>query len=143
MKRHKILLASVLLLAGLAAATTPTGLRFLTYWGARAAANLPSRGLDSRTFDSGGVQLRYVVAGTGEPVVLVHGFASNVEHNWRRTGVIDALVRGFPQAHLVGYSRGAMLAHSARQCSGPWCAHWCRRMSGRLRRANWHSQKAC
>lgn len=155
MKRHKILLASVLLLAGLAAATTPTGLRFLTYWGARAAANLPSRGLDSRTFDSGGVQLRYVVAGTGEPVVLVHGFASNVEHNWRRTGVIDALVRagfqvvaydarghgrsekphdpsqygtddvrdivrlldhlGFPHAHLVGYSRGAMLAHSARQ----------------------------
>lgn len=155
MKRHKILLTSVLLLAILAAATTPTGLRFLAYWGARAAAAFSSNGLESRTFTSGGVPLRFVVEGRGEPVVLVHGFASSVELNWHRAGVIDALVRagfqvvaydarghgrsakphdpaqygaddvrdivrlldhlGFPRAHLVGYSRGAMLSHHARQ----------------------------
>lgn len=155
MKRHKILLASMLLLVVLASATTPTALRFLAYWGARAAANLSSNGRDSRTFASGGVLLRYVVEGRGEPVVLVHGFASSVEHNWLRAGVIDALVRagfqviaydtrghgrsekpydpaaygeddvrdivrlldhlGLPRAHLVGYSRGAMLSHHARQ----------------------------
>jgi alpha-beta hydrolase superfamily lysophospholipase len=153
MKRHKILLTSVILLAGLAAATTPTGLRILAHWGARAATKLPSNDLDSRTFTSDGVLLRYVVEGTGEPVLLVHGFASSVEHNWHRTGVIDALVQagfqviaydtrghgrsekphdpakygaddvrdiirvldhlGFRRAHLVGYSRGAMLSHHA------------------------------
>lgn len=155
MKRHRILLASVLLLAGLAAASTPTALRILAYWGARAAAKLSPNGLDSRTFTSDGVLLRYVVQGRGEPVLLVHGFASSVEHNWHRTGVIDALVQagfqvvaydtrghgrsekphdpaqygasdvrdivrlldhlGLSQVHLVGYSRGAMLSHHARQ----------------------------
>ena len=155
MKRQKILLASVVLLACLAAATTPTALRTMAYWGARAAANLPSNKLDSRTFASRGVLLRYVVEGTGEPVLLVHGFASSVEHNWLRTGVIEELVRAgfqvvaydarghgrsekphdpaqygaddvrdivglldhlrFSQAHLVGYSRGAMLSNHARQ----------------------------
>ncbi len=155
MKRHRILLASVLLVGGLAAATTSTALRILAYWGARGAANLRSNELDNRTFASDGVLLRYVVEGTGEPVLLVHGFASSVEHNWLRTGVIDALVEagfqvvaydtrghgrsekphdparygandvtdivrlldhlGLPQAHLVGYSRGAMLSHHARQ----------------------------
>ena len=155
MKRHRIVLASVLLLGGLAAATTPTSLRILAYWGARGAANLPSNEFDNRTFASGEVLLRYVVEGTGSPVLLVHGFASSVEHNWLRTGVIDALVKagfqvvaydtrghgrsekphdpaqygandvadivrlldhlGLPQAHLVGYSRGAMLSHHARQ----------------------------
>lgn len=155
MKRYRIALGSFLLLAGLVAASTPTALRTLAYWAARAAASLHSNDLDSRTFHSDGVQLRYVVKGTGEPVLLVHGFASSVEHNWHRTGVIDALVRagfqvvaydtrghgrsgkphapaqygandvgdivrlldhlGIPQVHLVGYSRGAMLSHHARQ----------------------------
>ena len=155
MKRQRILVASVIVLIGLAAATTPAGLRTLAYWGARAAAKLQSRELDSRTFVSDGVLLRYVVEGSGEPVILVHGFASSVEHNWLRTGVIEALVQAgyqvvaydarghgrsekphdparygaedvrdiirlvdhldLRQVHLVGYSRGAMLAHHARQ----------------------------
>lgn len=155
MKRHKILIALLLLIAGLAAASTPPALRILAYWGARAATKLPSNDLDSRTFASDGVQLRYVVGGRGEPVLLVHGFASSVEHNWLRTGVIDALIQagfqvvaydtrghgrsekphdpaqygaddvrdivrlldhlGLRQAHLVGYSRGAMLSHHARR----------------------------
>lgn len=40
MKRHKILLATVFLLAGLAMATTPSVLRILAYWGVRNAASL-------------------------------------------------------------------------------------------------------
>jgi pimeloyl-ACP methyl ester carboxylesterase len=33
-------------------------------------------------FDSNGVQIYYEEHGSGEPVVLVHGFASRAEHNW-------------------------------------------------------------
>ncbi|HXM87807.1 MAG TPA: alpha/beta hydrolase [Candidatus Acidoferrum sp.] len=33
-------------------------------------------------FDSNGVQIYFEEHGNGEPVVLVHGFASRAEHNW-------------------------------------------------------------
>jgi pimeloyl-ACP methyl ester carboxylesterase len=32
-------------------------------------------------FDSAGVKIHYHDIGSGEPVVLVHGFASTAEHN--------------------------------------------------------------
>jgi pimeloyl-ACP methyl ester carboxylesterase len=44
------------------------------------------------TFDSGGVDINYVVEGEGRPIVLVHGFASSLHGNWRQPGVVDALV---------------------------------------------------
>jgi pimeloyl-ACP methyl ester carboxylesterase len=44
------------------------------------------------TFESNGVSINYIVEGEGPPIVLVHGFASSLEGNWQRTGVIDALV---------------------------------------------------
>ena len=44
------------------------------------------------TIDSGGVTIDYVVEGSGPPVVLVHGFASSVQGNWRAPGIIEALV---------------------------------------------------
>jgi pimeloyl-ACP methyl ester carboxylesterase len=36
-------------------------------------------------FDSDGVQIYFEEHGKGEPVVLVHGFASRAEHNWGLT----------------------------------------------------------
>jgi len=42
-------------------------------------------------FDSAGVKIHYHDIGSGEPVVLVHGFASTAEHNWGGTGWISAL----------------------------------------------------
>jgi len=33
-------------------------------------------------FDSGGVKIHYIVEGKGEPVILVHGFAANIQANW-------------------------------------------------------------
>ena len=42
-------------------------------------------------FDSAGIKIHYQDSGSGEVVVLVHGFASTVEHNWGGTGWIAAL----------------------------------------------------
>ncbi len=42
---------------------------------------------------SDGVKIRYIDEGVGPAIVLIHGFASSIEGNWRATGVIDALVR--------------------------------------------------
>jgi pimeloyl-ACP methyl ester carboxylesterase len=42
-------------------------------------------------FDSAGIKIHYQDVGAGEPVMLVHGFASTAEHNWGGTGWIAAL----------------------------------------------------
>lgn len=44
------------------------------------------------TFDSDGVLIHYEEFGGGEPVVLVHGFASNLRDNWEVTGWVKRLV---------------------------------------------------
>jgi pimeloyl-ACP methyl ester carboxylesterase len=36
-----------------------------------------------QSFDSGGVRIAYIDEGEGEPILLIHGFASNVATNWR------------------------------------------------------------
>jgi len=47
-----------------------------------------------QSFDSDGVRIAYIDEGEGEPILLIHGFASNVAANWR-----DARwVRAFTEA---------------------------------------------
>jgi pimeloyl-ACP methyl ester carboxylesterase len=36
-----------------------------------------------KSFDSDGVRIAYIDEGEGEPILLIHGFASNVAANWR------------------------------------------------------------
>jgi len=36
-----------------------------------------------QSFDSDGVRIAYIDEGEGEPILLIHGFASNVATNWR------------------------------------------------------------
>lgn len=38
-----------------------------------------------------GLKVHYEVEGTGPDVILVHGFAADLEGNWRQSGVTDAL----------------------------------------------------
>jgi len=45
------------------------------------------------TFDANGVKIRYVVQGTGEPVVLVHGLAASAAMNWQFPGIMAALAK--------------------------------------------------
>lgn len=45
--------------------------------------------------DSDGVRLRYLVQGSGTPVVLLHGFALSAEMNWIGPGIADTLANRF------------------------------------------------
>jgi pimeloyl-ACP methyl ester carboxylesterase len=47
----------------------------------------------SRTFHSGPVEIAYVDEGAGDPIVLIHGFASNKETNWVHPGWVATLAR--------------------------------------------------
>jgi pimeloyl-ACP methyl ester carboxylesterase len=47
----------------------------------------------SKTFDAKGVKIHYLVAGKGEPVVLIHGLLSSAGINWVFTGVLGDLAR--------------------------------------------------
>ncbi len=42
-------------------------------------------------FDSDGVPIAFIDEGEGEPIVLIHGFASNIGVNWVSTGWVRAL----------------------------------------------------
>jgi pimeloyl-ACP methyl ester carboxylesterase len=45
----------------------------------------------SHEFDSNGVKIHYIVAGKGEPVVLIHGLYSSAEINWQLPGIFREL----------------------------------------------------
>jgi pimeloyl-ACP methyl ester carboxylesterase len=45
------------------------------------------------SFDSDGVEIAYIDEGEGEPVLLIHGFASNVVTNWIDPGWVRTLVQ--------------------------------------------------
>ena len=38
------------------------------------------------SFNSSGAKIHFEDQGSGDPVILVHGFASRAEHNWGITG---------------------------------------------------------
>jgi pimeloyl-ACP methyl ester carboxylesterase len=46
---------------------------------------------ESRFFEAKGVKIHYLLEGTGEPVVLIHGLDSSARLNWELPGVMDAL----------------------------------------------------
>ncbi len=46
-------------------------------------------------FDSAGVQIRYVEKGSGEPIVLIHGYAGIVERTWIDSGVMDNFAKDY------------------------------------------------
>lgn len=47
------------------------------------------------SFDSDGVKIHYIVEGKGEPVVLIHGFAADIQTNWGWPGVLKALAKDY------------------------------------------------
>jgi pimeloyl-ACP methyl ester carboxylesterase len=47
------------------------------------------------TFDSAGVSIAYLVAGKGEPVVLIHGLYSSAGINWQLPGTVKLLAEHY------------------------------------------------
>jgi pimeloyl-ACP methyl ester carboxylesterase len=45
------------------------------------------------SFTHGGVEIAYLDEGAGDPIVLVHGFASNKQVNWVQPGWVSTLTR--------------------------------------------------
>ena len=42
-------------------------------------------------FDNEGVKIYYEIEGEGPPVIMIHGFAANIEGNWKASNWVDAL----------------------------------------------------
>jgi pimeloyl-ACP methyl ester carboxylesterase len=60
------------------------------------------------SFRRNGVEIAFLDEGKGDPVLLVHGFASNKETNWVQTAWVSALVRaGFRVIALDNRGHGA------------------------------------
>ncbi len=72
-------------------------------------------------FLADGIQIAYEELGEGDPVLLIHGFASNAQTNWRNTGWITFLAsQGFRAIALDNRGHGAsQKLYSAEAYSGP------------------------
>ena len=67
---------------------------------------LPSSHAEDFYFDSDGVQIHYTIEGKGEPVLLIHGFAADIQLNWGNPGVIKALSDNFQVIALDNRGHG-------------------------------------
>lgn len=47
---------------------------------------------EDRFFSSDGVQIRFIDEGRGTPVLLIHGYTSDIDGGWRNRGVINGLI---------------------------------------------------
>lgn len=65
-----------------------------------------------QSFRSDGVEIAFLDEGAGEPIVLIHGFASNLNVNWVDTGWVKTLVGARRRVIAVdnrGHGRSAKL----------------------------------
>jgi pimeloyl-ACP methyl ester carboxylesterase len=63
----------------------------LSLWLGRPSSSIAAA--ESQFFDAKGVKIHFLIEGTGEPVVLIHGLDSSARVNWQMPGTIDALAR--------------------------------------------------
>ncbi len=54
-----------------------------------------ARAAEEHFFDSDGVKIRYVEAGEGEPVILVHGFTASAMVQWQLPGIFTKLAQDY------------------------------------------------
>ena len=55
---------------------------------------------EDQFFDSDGVRIRYVEAGSGQPILLAHGFTGSLDSAWMATGVFKNLVEDY---HVIAF----------------------------------------
>ena len=61
--------------------------------GCEVAQPVPEQEIIVQFFDSDGVEIAYIDEGSGDPVLLLHGFASNITFNWQDPGWVRHLLR--------------------------------------------------
>lgn len=85
-------------------------------------------------FDSDGVKIAYRDEGRGDPILLIHGFASNVAINWANTGWIETLKRnGFRVIAMDNRGHGqSEKLYDTEQYSSPIMAEDARRLLDEL-----------
>lgn len=87
-----------------------------------------------KVFDSEGVEIAYLDEGAGEPVLLIHGFASNTQVNWVDTGWVRELTRAGHRVIAIdnrGHGRSAKL-HDPAAYGAPIMAEDARRLLDHL-----------
>ena len=54
-----------------------------------------------KTFESDGVEIAYTDEGDGDPILLIHGFASNIRTNWVDTSWVKTLTNAGRRAIAI------------------------------------------
>jgi pimeloyl-ACP methyl ester carboxylesterase len=83
-----------------------------------------------QAFDSEGVEIAYLDEGTGDPILLIHGFASNARVNWVDTGWVRDLARAGHRVLAIdnrGHGHSAKL-HDPAHYGAPLMAEDARRL---------------
>jgi pimeloyl-ACP methyl ester carboxylesterase len=90
--------------------------------------------MSMKTFDSDGVDVAYLDEGEGDPILLIHGFASNIQVNWVATGWLDTLKRaGFRVIAIDNRGHGqSEKLHDVSAYGGPIMAQDARRLLDHL-----------
>lgn len=86
------------------------------------------------TFSSDGVEIAYSTEGNGDPILLIHGFASNSQTNWRDTQWIKFLAgNGFQVISIDNRGHGASKKlYEPEAYTGPIMAEDARRLLDHL-----------
>jgi pimeloyl-ACP methyl ester carboxylesterase len=61
---------------------------------------------EDQFFESGGIKIRYVIEGKGQPVLLIHGYTASVERNWGTSGVLKGLAKNYQVIALDNRGHG-------------------------------------
>jgi pimeloyl-ACP methyl ester carboxylesterase len=72
-----------------------------------------------RRFDSAGVPIRFLEDGTGEPVLLIHGYTTSTERQWVQTGVFAAVAARYRAIALDARGHGQSGKPHDRAAYGP------------------------
>src|SRR5262249_9760332 len=83
--------------------------------------------------DSGGVRIRYVERGAGEPVVLLHGYAEDIEMAWIETGILEDLSKDHRVIAFDLRGHGRSAKPHASEKYGPEMAHDAVRLMDKLK----------
>lgn len=78
-----------------------------------------ARAAEDRTFDSAGVPIRFIEDGRGAPVIMVHGYTSNIERGFVQPGVFPAVAQHYRAIAIDARGHGRSGKPHDRAAYGP------------------------